>query len=302
MPTTLDQLGEGSRVAVVRLRSLGDCVLTTPAIHLLKTFRPDLRVSVIVEPRFSAVFSGNPEIEEMLPPTVSAVRAMGADLALNLHGGTRSVFLTVASMARRRAGFGHYRYQPVYNLRIPRAQEILGVQRKVHTAEHVASAMFYLGVPQGEIPRARLFPSKELASGPAYAVIHPFASTPDKTWPVERFLEVAAELARREIEPIFVGTPADPLHLFANHRTFTPALEDTKSLLAGAALFLGNDSGPAHMAAAFGIPMVVIFAASDHEVWRPWKTQSETIVASEGIGSVTVRDVFEALERLGVKA
>jgi ADP-heptose:LPS heptosyltransferase len=302
MPTTLDQLGEGSRVAVVRLRSLGDCVLTTPAIHLLKTFRPDLRVSVIVEPRFAAVFAGNPEIEEILPPTFSAVRAMGADLALNLHGGTRSVLLTVASMARWRAGFGHYRYQSVYNVRIPRAQEILGVERKVHTAEHVASAMFYFGVPQGEIPRARLFPSKELPSGPAYAVIHPFASAPDKTWPVECFLEVAVELAQREIEPIFVGTPADPLHLFAKHRTFTPALEDTKALLAGAALFLGNDSGPAHMAAAFGIPMVVIFAASDHEVWRPWKTQSETIVASEGIGSVTVRDVLEAMERLGLKA
>jgi heptosyltransferase-3 len=45
----------------------------------------------------------------------------------------------------------------MYNVRIPRAQDILGVDRHVHTAEHLASAMFYLGVPRCEIPRARLF-------------------------------------------------------------------------------------------------------------------------------------------------
>lgn len=302
MPTILDQLGEGSRVAVVRLRSLGDCVLTTPAIHLLKRHRPDLRVGVVVEPRFAAVFAANDEIESILPPTAGAVRAFRPHLALNLHGGTSSVLLTLASLARFRAGFGHYRFQFVYNVRIPIAQEILCVDRKVHTAEHVASAMFYLGVPQCEIPRARLFPRQVLPDGPPYAVIHAFASTPEKTWPAARFREVAAYLAKLGIEPIFIGTAEDPLVAFAPHRTFSPALEDTKALMRGATLFIGNDSGPAHMAAAFGIPMVVLFAASDHELWRPWKTQAETIVADRGIDAVTVRQVIDAVDRMRVKA
>ena len=64
--------------------------------------------------------------------------------------------MTELSGARYRAGFGHYRQQFVYNVRIPRAQEILHVDRKVHTAEHVASAMFFLGAPICEIPRAKL--------------------------------------------------------------------------------------------------------------------------------------------------
>ncbi|MBL8178190.1 MAG: glycosyltransferase family 9 protein [Bryobacterales bacterium] len=301
MATTLDRLGEGSRVAVVRLRSLGDCVLTTPALHLLKKHRPDLRVGVVVEPRFRAVYSGNAEVDEILPPGVGAVRAFRPGLVLNLHGGTRSAVLTAASGAGLRAGFGHYRYGMLYNVRIPRAQEILGVERKVHTAEHVASAMFYLGVPQGEIPRARLYPSRDLAGGPPYAVIHPFASQADKAWAAERFLEVAARLEGMGMEPMFIGTPADGLYAFEKYRTFTPALEETKSLLAGASFFLGNDSGPAHMAAAFGVPMAVIFAASDVEVWRPWKTRAETIVAEEGMGSVGVDRVVEAMERLGVR-
>ncbi len=68
--------------------------------------------------------------------------------------------MTAASGAAFRAGFGHFRHQFAYNLRIPRAQQILSVERKVHTAEHLASAMFWLGVPLTEIPRAntRLHP------------------------------------------------------------------------------------------------------------------------------------------------
>ena len=59
----LDRLPPGSRIAVIRLRSLGDCVLTTPALSLLKLHRPDLKISVIVEPRFSEIFAANPDID-----------------------------------------------------------------------------------------------------------------------------------------------------------------------------------------------------------------------------------------------
>ncbi len=90
--------------------------------------------------------------------------------------------MTVSSGARIRAGFGHYVGIQAYNVRIPRAQEILGEERPVHTAEHLASAMFWLGVPIRTIPRAKLVanhPSPREAA--ARAVIHPFASLPEKT-------------------------------------------------------------------------------------------------------------------------
>jgi ADP-heptose:LPS heptosyltransferase len=151
--TVLEQLPPGARVAVIRLRSLGDCVLTTPALRLLKSARPDLSVAVVVEDRFRAVFSGNPDVERTLPPSIRDLRTFRPDLCLNLHGGTRSARLTALSGAGWRAGFEHFPNRFLYNVRIPKAQEILGVHRKVHTAEHLASAMFFLGVPAGEIPR-----------------------------------------------------------------------------------------------------------------------------------------------------
>ena len=116
MEPALDSLPARARVLLIRLRSLGDCVLTTPALRLLHGFRPDLQLAVAVEPRFAGVFHSNPAVAAVLPPEPAAVRSWGAHLALNLHGGTRSLWLTIASGAPLRAAFGHFRHLWAYNL------------------------------------------------------------------------------------------------------------------------------------------------------------------------------------------
>ncbi|HVN03529.1 MAG TPA: glycosyltransferase family 9 protein, partial [Bryobacteraceae bacterium] len=202
-----------------------------------------------------------------------------------------------------RAGFAHYRWQPIYNVRIPRAQQILGEERTVHTAEHLASAMFYLGASRTEIPRARLF--AELPGiVRAYAVMHPAASAPDKTWPTVRFVSTARFLKESlDLEPVFIGGPGDDLSAFAAYRTVAGApLAEIKSLLRGASLFLGNDSGPAHMAAAFGLPVVVLFGSSDPAIWHPWRTSSVVLHERAGIAAISEDQVRQALERMRVHA
>ena len=299
----LDRLPIGARIAVIRLRSLGDCVLTTPALSLLKSHRPDLKISVIVEPRFAEVFAGNPDVDEIRST------ARRADLALNFHGGTRSMWMTLGS--RWRAGFGHHRYSFIYTDRIPRAQEILGVERKVHTAEHLASAVFWMGVPVGEIPRARLFAiggrgvetSLDAARTSACAtrtVMHPFSTRVDKTWAAERFVEVARSVKN----PVILAGPDDDVAPFAEFEVWrNESLARVKELMAGASLFVGNDSGPAHIAAAFGVPVVVIFGSSDPVTWAPWRTESRVLTSSEGIDAISVEQVLNAVSSLkGVRA
>jgi heptosyltransferase III len=303
MTYVLDRLPEGARVAVIRLRSLGDSVLTTPALALAKQFRPDLKLSVVVEDSFAAVFTGNPDVHQILAPNAANLARLRPHLALNLHGGATSVRMMLAAASGLRAGFGHFRFQPMYNIRIPRAQEILGpeilkMDRKVHTAEHLASAMFYLGVPQSEIPRARLFAAPYSRSGP-YAVMHPFASAANKSWPRENFLAVANYLRDLGIEPLFVAGANEDLSAFGEHACFQGApLEEVKSLLAGATLFVGNDSGPAHIAAAFGRPVIVLFGSSDVENWRPWRTENIVLTSPAGIGSIDVTEVVQAIDNL----
>ena len=303
--SVLGDLSPSAAAVIIRLRSLGDCVLTTPALHLLKRHRPDLRLAVVVEDRFRAVYEGNPDVDLLLRPSISAIREVRPQLAVNLHGGSRSLLLTCLSGARYRAGFRHYRYASAYNVRMPRAQEVLGVDRVVHTAEHVASAMFFLGVPTAEIPRARL--ASDTADRPRvsvpYCVLHPFAATPEKTWRTDGFLAVAEHLKREhELEPVFIGGPTDDFAPFRDYTSLAGAsLNKTKALLRDASLFIGNDSGPAHMAAAFGVPVVVIFGPSDAAVWAPWRTEARVLRNASAITDISVDEVLAACNDLRVQ-
>jgi heptosyltransferase-3 len=302
---TIDRLGPGSRVAVIRLRSLGDCVLSTPAIHLLKRARPDLEIGVVVEDRFAAVFENHPDMAAILPPRAGALRTFAPTLCVNLHGGTRSARLTLLSGARFRAGFDIFRPGWIYNTPVPTAQETLGISRRVHTVEHVASAMFYLGVPISEVPRAHIEPApgrSRFAPGVPYAVIHPLAATPEKTWPSESFLELARHFEKSlGLQPVFIGGAGEDLSPFAPYSTVPGApLGEIVKLMRDAAFFAGNDSGPAHVAAAFGVPQLVIFGPSDAEVWAPWRTPAEILKADGGIGEIRVERAIQAVDRLRV--
>ncbi len=305
MGCELDRLRVGDRIAIVRLRSLGDCVLTTPAIRILKNARPDVEIAVVVEPRFSEVFAGNPDVATVLNPTLREIRRFRPSLCLNLHGAGRSAWLTALCGAGFRAGFAHFRPRSIYNISIPPAQSILGVDRKVHTVEHLASAAFFLGAPATEIPRAGLFaapaPPPPGVSG-HYAVIHPVASHPSKTWPAAWFLNIAQHLSRSfDLTPVFIAGPGEDLSQFQVWPTISNApLARIKSLLRDASLFIGNDSGPAHMAAAFGIPVVVLFGNSDPVIWAPWRTVAQVLVSDGPIHKITEHSVIHALDRLSV--
>ena len=102
MRPVLDEVPAGAHVAIVRLRSLGDCVLSTPAIALLKKARPDLQIAVVADSAWAAVYQSNPDLSAVLNPSVQELRTWKPHLVLNLHGGTTSAKLTAFSGARWR--------------------------------------------------------------------------------------------------------------------------------------------------------------------------------------------------------
>ena len=95
-----------------------------------------------------------------------------------------------------------------------------------------------------------------------FAVIHPFASSVAKRWPMERFREVAASLG------VPVEWTAGPEEQLDQAVRFDD-LYELACWLAGARVYIGNDSGIAHLAAAVGTPVVAIFLSSDPVVWSP---------------------------------
>jgi heptosyltransferase-3 len=278
---------------------MGDCVLTTPAIGILHRSRPDLKIGVVVEPRFAAVFEGNPAVSAILKPSLIEVFRWRPVLCLNLHGGRRSRILTLASGASIRAGFGHHRGSGLYHIRIPPAQEVLGVGRPIHTAEQLASAMFYLGCPQQDVPRAELFVLSGTQKRP-YAVIHPTAAARYKTWHPAGFVTVAKHVRDAHgLDPVFIGNSGDDMEPFRGFECVIGApLAGIKSLLSNASLFVGNDSGPAHIAASFGVPLVVLYGRIEHQIaWAPWRaTAARTLSDPNGISAIATEQVIAAID------
>jgi ADP-heptose:LPS heptosyltransferase len=303
----LADLPDRSRILVIRLRSIGDIVLLTPALHLLKAWRRDLVASVLVEWRFRELLEGNPDVDEILSldegpikavsrlSAVWALRRKGFAVCINLHGGPTSRFLTRMCGARIKVGFEHFRSPQHYQILVPDARLILN-QPTVHTAEHQACAFFYLGLPRQEIPRARIFVGSEhkawwkhrrarlgLAPGEEYVMIHPTALYATKQWAAENFAQLAVALEReRGLKPVFSCGPGEAAVLDAIQNASGSPLRRLESRRLGqlaaalteARLFVGNDSGPAHMAAALSRPLVVIFGSSSSAIWGPWPRQA----------------------------
>ena len=279
----LGQLSQGATVVVVRLRSLGDTVLTTPALQILRRARPDVQVAVVLDEPLVPLLEGSQDVDQIVPliagaklVAIQSVRRLQPELCLNLHGGSTSAWITASSGARWRAGYGHFSKTFVYNVKIPRAQEILGrvTDAPVHTAEHHASAMFHLGAERCEIPPARLHAKAAEQQREPYVVFHVAAAYETKRWSDERFLASARYVKERYgLAPVMIAGPGQD-HLLAAYPDYEglPALsiDAMKTLMSSASLFVGNDSGPAHVAAAFGVPSVVIFGSSNSAVWGPW--------------------------------
>lgn len=307
--TLLPDLPWRARILVIRLRSIGDIVLLTPALGLLRRWRPDVRVSVMVESRFRELLEGNPDIEELLEPgegrgwkkissrlrAVRELRKRKFSLCVNLHGGPTSVFLVRSSGARWKAGFQHFRARRLYDFPIPDARALLG-QPTLHTAEHQAAAFFALGLPRAVVPAPRLFVTPECAAWwgekrsslrlpqkQDYALLHPTALYATKQWAPENFERVGAWLEKEAgLLPLYSCGPGEAAVLEAVERgAGAPvrrlegaSLGQFAAALAEARLFVGNDSGPAHMAGALGRPSVVIFGSSSSTIWGPWPPPS----------------------------
>ena len=299
----LADLPAPSRLLLIRLRSIGDIILLTPALRLLKAWRPELSASVVVESRFRELLEGNPDVDEILSPgegPIKAISRLSAALALrrkefavclNLHGGPTSRMLTRMCGAPIKVGFEHFRSPQYYQILVPDARLILN-QPTLHTAEHQACAFFYLGLPRQEIPRARIVVSAEhqawwrrkraalgLAPSDAYAIIHPTALYFTKQWAAEKFAQLGAWLERETgLRAVFSCGPGEASVLDAIQKASSSPLLRLESIRLGqfaaalkeTRLFVGNDSGPAHMAAALSRPLVVIFGSSSSVIWGPW--------------------------------
>jgi ADP-heptose:LPS heptosyltransferase len=116
------------------------------------------------------------------------------------------------------------------------------------------------------VPRIPCHPAASGVLEPAdYAVIHPFSGSPAKNWPLDRFRTLARGLERRMTVRWCAGPDDPPL-------PGAVRIDDLYRLacwISGARIYIGNDSGITHLAAATGVPVLALFGPTDPAVWAP---------------------------------
>lgn len=293
------------KVLVIRLRSIGDTVLSTPSLIALRRFLPDSKIDILLEPWVAPVLDGFDAVDEVLTVGRSAgerlnaareIRRRGYDVVFDLHGGSTASLLARATGARHRVGYSYYRYASLFNHVLSSSSEFWD-QEKTHSAEQQLALLGSVGIPVDDRPRTRLAVSetgrtarvREWTDRRGYALIHPSTAFFTKQWPVESFARTAEFLAAKGVNTVAVASRAESevlkqLKTAAKSRIATfddLSLPEITALASGATVFVGNDSGIAHIAAAVGTPTVVIFGSSNRAHWRPWTDAPNEIVFTE---------------------
>jgi heptosyltransferase-3 len=299
------------RVLLVRLRSIGDTVLTTPSLFAVRRFLPHAQIDILLEDWVAPVLEGFGDIDNIITfkrgskrgrlQATRTIRKARYDVVFNLHGGTTATLMTRASGAKHRVGFAHYQYKNLHNHLAPPSTELWG-REKLHSVEQQLALLGWTGIPVSDRPATHLTVTPEAAENVSqklgevgleqnrpFAVIHPAASFETKQWAVDKFARVAEELAAQDIATVAISAPNEAAIVSAlakEARTSIAGLTDLSlpevtALTSRARLFVGNDSGIAHIAAAAGAPSVVIFGSSNVTHWRPWTTRPNEVVREE---------------------
>jgi predicted lipopolysaccharide heptosyltransferase III len=297
------------KVLVVRLRSIGDTVLATPSLFAMKRFLPNVTVDILVEDWVAPLLNDHPHVDNVVvlerggfmarARVARELRAANYDVVYNLHGGTTATFLTRATGARHRVGFKSYQYAQLHNHQAP-SPLLLWEQPKTHSVEQQLALLGWTGVPVTDRPRTQLGVSNDARetvnkllaeaglSDRKVALIHPAAAFATKQWAVENFARVAENLSERGFAPVAIAAPNEKELLeklcaeaSVKIATFDLSLPEVTALATQSQLFVGNDSGIAHIASAAGTPAVVIFGSSNIAHWRPWNSAPAEVVFEE---------------------
>jgi heptosyltransferase-1 len=285
-----------NKILIVRLGSLGDIVHAIPAAAAIRRAFPQSSVDWLVDVRHREVLELVPVVDRRISVNTSSARSVWSvlgdlrraryDVALDLQGLLKSAALARLSGASRVVGF------PPDLLR-ERAARFFYTQTAGDVAPHVIdknlSMLKALGIrmPEIECPLEDRNPAIAnegrlrlgIPEGVPFAIINPGAGWPNKRWPPVYFAEVARGLAERhglrslvlwgpgeEQLAANVVTAANGAAAAAPHTT----VADLVSLIKAAALMISGDTGPLHVAAASGTPVIGIFGPTDPQRNGPW--------------------------------
>lgn len=301
------------RILIVKLGSIGDIVHTLPVLAEIRREKPQAEISWVVEKRSAEILRDNPEIDRLIEIDTKNLRSNGTadavlrnlrgqvselrkgsfEIAVDFQGLIKSAIVAKLSGAKKRWGFAGRA------LREPASRIFLTDSVRIPSQTHIIEknlllARTALGISQTdeniEFPIQTLDIHREEANstidvvGPKFAILNPGGGWVTKLWDARNFGKLADRLW------IELGLPSVIVSGPGEHELATRAVENAQTgkvvsvqhslkgfyeLARHAAVYVGGDTGPTHLAIAAGAPVVGIFGPT--EWWRNGSLNSSDI-------------------------
>jgi ADP-heptose:LPS heptosyltransferase len=322
-------------VLVIRNDRVGDMVLTTPLIRALKESMPSVRLTVLASRTNAEVLTGNPCVDDVLVQegglfeTTAMLRRKGFDLAVDpiLTYELPTAVLCLLSGARYSIGFAAGGREALFNLPCPSAGG------KKHMVEHQLDLARALGLdftpaaPELHVSLEEKLAVRDLleragiptTEGRTIIAMHPGGHYPTQRWPARRFGELAKNLAEvyGAVPVFFSGCGEEGLaEEAASVMSSRPVcikpggLREFLAALSVCGMFIGNNSGPLHCAAALMLPTLSFIGPTDPDLFSPYGPGNTVLTAGlscapcgkgrcEDMGCMTRITVGDALSAAG---
>jgi lipopolysaccharide heptosyltransferase II len=306
------------KILLVRLRLIGDVVFTTPLVRALRQRYPDAHLTYLVEPLAEPIVRNNPHLSQVVvvPRRRGVARVLDDlrlarrlrrqrfDVAIDLHGGPRASWLTLASRAPTRIGYAVPGRTWMYTHPVSRAADLRPRHSVLNQWDLLGPLGIDLGNPSHDAVEmvighdttaavAHRLAAIGIGAEHPLVVVHVSAGNPFRRWPAESFARLIATLARQDPLRRFmvVSGPSDasaarrvadlaqsvlgPADAGHGGRPTVACgefgVDELRALTARAAVYIGGDSGPLHIAATTTTPVVALFGPTLPERSMPWR-------------------------------
>jgi heptosyltransferase-1 len=298
-------------ILIVKLSAIGDVVHALPVAHALKECYPQAKITWVVERPAYDLLTNNSDIDEILvfdkpkfkslsglvqhgPGFIRALRRKKFDLALDLQGLMKSGMIAAFSGAKTRFVYENAR-EGSHLL----AERIIGEHVREHVVERYLDVVRHLGcraetpvfpirITEGEAALTeKIMAQAGLRSDSPFVVLALGANWPNKIWPYEHYAVLCDKLYADGIVPVVTGGNGDrPLADSLRERTQIPpvdligktTLKQLAYILKKAKGFIGGDTGPMHLAAALGTPLVALMGPTDAVRNGPYHKSGRVLV------------------------
>ncbi|MFO1461829.1 MAG: glycosyltransferase family 9 protein [Verrucomicrobiota bacterium] len=309
-PTPVASGSASGRILVVRGGALGDFILTLPVLAALRTHFPGNRIEVLGYPQWAqlAVETGlADEARSIEARPLAGFFARGGTLDPGLSAYFGSFHLIVSFLfdpdlifrdnvgLTSQAGFIQGPHRPDETL-------------PEHACEQLLRPLQQLAVFDADaVPRLQRGRDGQLGGSARWIAVHPGSGSERKNWPEASWRELLSRLAQApEIRLLLIGGEAEGERLHRLAASLPPdrveilrarPLPEVASRLAGCTGFLGHDSGITHLAAAVGLPGVILWGPSCLSVWRPRSERMAVIESGGDLATLPVETVEAAVRR-----